>query len=130
MADTYKGTLVEYSGTNGISYKEVRDKVDAALTKTNQTFAWTTEEPQQFDLITAQQIQDLIDAADLAYTAYANNCNSKNVTNRTANDSYGSGNTAVYSSFLSTVYSGVNTGYCSSNLTAKHSSKNVTVYTE
>lgn len=123
----YAGTLVQYSGTNGISYKEVREKVDAALTKVGKTFEWHTEEPQQFDLITAQQIQDLIDAADVAYTAYANNCSSKYGSNRSANDGYGSGNSSVYSSYLSTVYSGVNSGYCGSNLSAKHASKNVTV---
>ena len=50
----YAGTLVQYSGTNGISYKEVRDKVDAALSKVGKTFEWHTSEPQQFDLITAQ----------------------------------------------------------------------------
>lgn len=122
----YTGTLVQYSGSNGISYKEVRDKVEAALTKVNKTFEWSTEEPKQFDLITAQQVQDLIDAADMAYTAYANNCSSKYGANRNANDNYGSGNTSVYSSYLSTVYSGVNSGHNKQNLSANRSSKNVT----
>ena len=123
----YAGTLVQYSGTNGISYREVRDKVNAALSKVGKTFEWHTSEPQQFDLITAQQIQDLIDAADTAYVAYANNCSSKNGANRTANDGYSAGNSSVYTSNLSTVYSGVNSGYCSSNLSALYSTKNVTV---
>ena len=123
----YAGTLVQYSGTNGISYKEVRDKVDAALSKVGKTFEWHTSEPQRFDLITAQQIQDLIDAADTAYVAYANNCSSKNGANRTANDGYSAGNSSLYTSNLCTVYSGVNSGYCGSNLSALYSTKNVTV---
>ena len=126
-SDQHAGTLVQYSGTNGISYKEVRDKVDAALSKVGKTFEWHTSEPQRFDLITAQQIQDLIDAADTAYVAYANNCSSKNGANRTANDGYSAGNSSVYTSNLSTVYSGVNSGYCGSNLSALYSTKNVTV---
>ena len=48
----HAGTLVQYSGTNGISYKEVRDKVDAALSKVGKTFEWHTSEPKQLDLIT------------------------------------------------------------------------------
>lgn len=121
----FAGILVQYDGDNGISYKETRRAVEAALAKVNKTYQWTTTEPKQFDVITAQQIQDLLNAADVAYNAYASNCSSKYGSNRNANDGYGSGNATVYSSNLTTVYSGVNSGYNSSNLSAKCSSKNI-----
>lgn len=121
----FAGILVQYDGDNGISYKETRRAVEAALAKVNKTYQWTTNEPKQFDVITAQQIQDLLNAADVAYDAYASNCSSKYGSNCNANDGYGSGNATVYSSNLTTVYSGVNSGYNKSNLSAKCSSKNI-----
>lgn len=121
MADkiVYTGTT-----TGGHSYTELKAKASSALTTVGRTWTWANT-PSVGTKITAAQLIEIQNAISYAYDGINYGCSSNYSNNKSSQYSYGSCSTT-----LSSQYSGANSseGGCSSNLSARNSTKYGTVY--
>lgn len=118
---------VQYEGTNGKSYKELRAAAEEMLAYTGAKFTWSGT-VEQGSIVTAAQMNEIKAAFDAAYDATNLGCNSKNSSVHTSNYWYGASNTVVNSAQNSAVYSSNLSSEKTDNLTAQKVGQNSTVY--
>lgn len=116
---------VEYDGTNGKSYKELKQAAIDALTKTGVSFVWKYE-ASKGDIVTANQLNEIRSALDSAYDALNTGCNSKDTGYCGSNYGYTSRCITVYSAYNQSVHSSNLSAQMASALTALNSTQNNT----
>lgn len=117
--------LIMYTDTDNRSYTELKQLAIDALTITSQSFTWNYTVAQN-DMITAAQMNEIINAVDKAYDATNTGCSSNDSGYNSSNLNYESGYYSANSSDL-TSNNSTNDTVCSSNLSAKHSTNYLTV---
>lgn len=117
---------IKYEDTNSKSYTELKQMAANALTTTGAAFVWSYVVAQD-DVITASQMQEIVNAVDVAYDALNLGCTTHYSGRQSSNYGYGAQNSSVNTSYLNSVNTTVQSSQHTSNLTAQNAAKNVTV---
>lgn len=120
---------VQYEGTNGKSYKELRAAAEEVLAYTGAAFTWSGI-VEQGSIVTAAQMNELKAAFDAAFDATNIGCSSNNSSVYSSNYWYGSSNSAVNSTQHSVDYQSNLASEKTSNLTAQKAGNNTSVYSK
>lgn len=120
---------VQYEGTNGKSYKELRAAAEEVLAYTGAKFTWSGT-VEQGSIVTAAQMNEIKAAVDTAYNATNTGCNSNNSSVDLSDYWYGASNSSVNSSQNSSDNTSNQSSQCASNLSALNANYCLSVTSE